>query len=89
MPTISIFFGIVVQMYWRDHAPPHIHAYYQSNEALIAIEDGRVIACRMPPPGLRLMREWIAKNRDALMANWERGRQRLPFEQIPGADADD
>jgi len=73
---MPIFFGIVVQMYWRDHSPPHIHAYYQSNEALIAIEDGRVIAGRMPPPGLRLMREWIGKNRDALMANWERGRQR-------------
>ncbi|BBK29646.1 hypothetical protein EDC65_0041 [Stella humosa] len=22
MPTISIFFGIVVQMYYRDHLPP-------------------------------------------------------------------
>ncbi len=82
MPTISIFFGI-------DHAPPHIHAYYQSNEALIAIEDGRVIAGRIPPPGLRLVREWIAKHRDAIMTNWERGRQGLPFEQIPGADVDD
>ncbi|HKN31591.1 MAG TPA: DUF4160 domain-containing protein [Roseiarcus sp.] len=29
MPTISVFFGIVVQMYWRDHPPAHVHAYYQ------------------------------------------------------------
>jgi hypothetical protein len=86
MPTISIFFGIVVQMYWRDHSPPHIHAFYQSDEALLAIEDGRLIAGRMPRSGLRLMRDWIEQNRDALMENWERGRQRLPFEQIPGAD---
>jgi len=26
MPTISIFFGIIVQMNWRDHNPPHVHA---------------------------------------------------------------
>jgi hypothetical protein len=26
MPTISIFFGLVVQMFWREHAPPHFHA---------------------------------------------------------------
>jgi len=89
MPTISIFFGIVVQMYWRDHPPPHIHAFYQNYEALIAIEDGSMIAGRMPPSGLRLIRDWIAEHREALMANWERGRQRLPFEQIPGADFDD
>lgn len=29
MPTISIFFGFVVQMYWDDHAPPHFHVFYQ------------------------------------------------------------
>jgi hypothetical protein len=88
MPTISIFFGIVVQMYWRDHAPPHVHAFYQGDEALIAVGDGGLIAGRLPPTGLRLMREWIAKHREALLANWERGRQLQPFEQIPGADVE-
>jgi hypothetical protein len=33
MPTIAIFYGIVIQMYWRDHGPPHVHAYYQGYEA--------------------------------------------------------
>jgi hypothetical protein len=28
MPTISQFFGIVVQMFWREHSPPHFHAMY-------------------------------------------------------------
>ena len=28
MPTISQFFGIVIQMFWREHAPPHFHALY-------------------------------------------------------------
>jgi hypothetical protein len=33
MPMIAIFYGITIQMYWRDHAPPHIHAMYQGFEA--------------------------------------------------------
>ena len=49
MPTISIFFGIVVQMYWNDHPPPHVHAYYGGFEALFAIETGIVIGGHLPP----------------------------------------
>lgn len=37
MPTISQFFGIVIQMFWREHAPPHFHALYAEHEALIDI----------------------------------------------------
>jgi hypothetical protein len=48
VPTISIFFGIVVQMYWRDHPPPHVHVFYQGFEALVAIEDGETIGGRLP-----------------------------------------
>ena len=40
MPIVSIFFGIVIRMYHRDHAPPHFHASYQGFDALIAIDDG-------------------------------------------------
>jgi len=25
MPTISEFFGILILMYYNDHAPPHFH----------------------------------------------------------------
>ena len=28
MPTISAFFGIVIRMYYDDHAPPHFLAHY-------------------------------------------------------------
>jgi Protein of unknown function (DUF2442)/Domain of unknown function (DUF4160) len=39
MPTISVFYGIVIQMFWRDHAPPHFHALYAEHEALIDLRD--------------------------------------------------
>ena len=86
MPTISVFFGIIVQMYWRDHPPPHIHAFYQGFEALVAIDDGRVIGGRLPPKAASLVEEWVLHHRAALMDNWERGRRREPFEKVPGAD---
>jgi hypothetical protein len=86
MPTISIFFGIVVQMYWRDHPPAHIHVYYQGFEALFSLEDGRVIGGYLPPGAARLVRDWVGQRRDELMANWERARLRQPLQAVPGAD---
>ena len=86
MPTISIFFGFVVQMYWREHPPPHVHVLYQGFEALIAIETGEIIGGSLPPAAMRIIRPWIARRRTELMGNWERGRQLQPFERVPGAD---
>jgi hypothetical protein len=86
MPTISFFFGIVVQMYWRDHPPPHIHAYYQGFEALFSIEDGEIIAGDFPPRASRLVGEWIALRRPELIANWERAKLLEPLLAVPGAD---
>ena len=55
MPTISIFFGFVVQMYWRDHAPPHVHVLHQGQEALVSIKDGKLLAGSMPKAGESLI----------------------------------
>ena len=43
MPTISQFFSIVIQMFWREHAPPHFHALYAEHEALIDIRTLEVV----------------------------------------------
>lgn len=58
MPTISIFFGIVVQMYWNDHAPPHFHAYYQGFEGLFSIETGEIIEGQMSLGPKRILKAW-------------------------------
>jgi len=86
MPTIAIFYGIVIQMYWRDHGPPHFHAYYQGYEALVAIETGEVIGGRLPPGALRIVREWTSRRRLPLMKNWQRARIPVPLERVPGPD---
>jgi hypothetical protein len=86
MPTISIFFGFVVQMYWRDHDPPHIHVWYQGREAIIAIETGKIIAGSHPNAALKII--WVLLRRPELFANWERGRQHEPFNAVPGANVE-
>jgi Domain of unknown function (DUF4160) len=37
MPEISRFFGIVIKMFFDDHNPPHFHAEYGGDLALIDI----------------------------------------------------
>ncbi|MCI5073669.1 DUF4160 domain-containing protein [Oricola sp.] len=88
MPTISIFFGIVIQMYWRDHNPPHLHAIYQGQEALFDLATGEVIGGALPRKAERIVSEWIDARRPALLDNWERGRLHQPFNQVPGADVE-
>ena len=79
MPRIAEFGGIKVEMFYRDHLPPHFHARYGSDEALIAIRDGRVLAGRIPPRQLTLMREWMIMNRGAVERNWHRAMAREPL----------
>ena len=86
MPTISIFFGVIVQMYWSDHPPPHVHAFYAGFEALFAIDTGQVIGGSLSRKVERMVGEWTLAHRSDLMENWERGRRKQPFEKVPGAD---
>ncbi len=60
MPTISQFFGIVIQMFWREHAPPHFHALHAEHEALIDIRSLEVIRGSLPRRALALVLEWAA-----------------------------
>jgi len=58
MPTISMFYGILVTIYYRDtgrHKIPHIHVRYQGKKAAISIDDGVVLAGAVPPKQLRLV----------------------------------
>jgi len=70
MPTISVFYGIVIQMFWRDQAPPHFHALYAEHEALIDLRDSRDLRGSLPGRAMALVLEWAAEHRDELMENW-------------------
>ena len=74
MPVISMFYGIIVSMYFIDdrrHKRPHIHAKYQDEEAVIAIPEGDLLEGSLPPGKMRLVLAWIEIHRDELVADWQ------------------
>lgn len=70
MPTISQFFGIIIQMFWLEHAPPHFHALYGEHEAQIDICTLEVIMGYLPKRALNLTIEWAIEHRHELMEDW-------------------
>ena len=71
MPTISIFFGILIQMYWNEHAPPHFHAKYGENNAVVDIQKLEVMEGSLPNRARKLVLEWAELHQAELIANWD------------------
>ncbi len=86
MPVISMFFGIAIKMFYREHNPPHFHAYYQGFEAIFDIKSGDLTEGKFPPKSLKLIKEWSAEHRDDLLKVWELSQNGKPLFRIPGAD---
>ena len=82
MPEISRFRGIIIRMYFRDHAPPHFHAEYGDHEMTVEIESG-IVEGRFPRSALAHVLEWYSLHQDELTENWRRSRLELPLNDIP------
>jgi len=86
MPTISMFFGIIVRMYCgkAEHNPPHVHVYYQDFKAIFGIATAEMTEGNLPPRQIRLMAAWIELHREELLADWDlASRGELPFKIDP------
>jgi hypothetical protein len=73
MAVLSMFYGIIVSMYYfdnRQHNLPHIHVRFQDHEAVIAIEDGTVLEGDLPSNKMKLIQAWVELHKDDLIANW-------------------
>ncbi len=71
MPTISMFFGIIIRMYNNgEHNPPHFHATYQEYNAVFNM-DGELTDGNMPKRQIKLISAWAEIHKDELLANWE------------------
>ncbi len=82
MPEISRFFGIIIKMYFDEHPPPHFHAEYGEQEALIDINTLAIISGQLSPRALGLVMEWAALHRDELRQVWERARNKESLGKI-------
>jgi Domain of unknown function (DUF4160) len=86
MPELSRFFGIVIYMYYKDHVPPHFHAFYQEHEAQVSIETGNIIAGDLPNKQTRLVQAWVELHRDELMFNYRESMNDGKFKKIKPLD---
>ena len=82
MSEISRFLGIIIAMYYNDHAPPHFHAKYGDFEAVIAITSGEVVDGRLPPRVLGLVQEWRECHKAELAEDWQLARERKLLKRI-------
>jgi len=74
MPTISMFFGILIKMFFVDtekHHVPHIHAEYQGDSAVYSIPDGELLAGNLPSQKQKLVIAWMEIHKDDLLADWD------------------
>lgn len=73
MPTICVFFGIIIRMYNEKggkHNVPHIHAEYQGEEAVVSLE-GELLEGSIPKNKMKLVVAWIEIHKEDLQANWK------------------
>ncbi len=73
MPTISMFYGIIIRMMFYDtqqHHLPHIHVEYQGAKATFSIPDGELLEGSLPAKKVSLVKAWIILHEEELMADW-------------------
>ncbi len=70
MPTISMFYGIIIRMYFDDHNPPHFHAYYGNYKAMFDF-NSNLLQGYLPSRQIKLIQAWSLLPKDELVANWE------------------
>ncbi len=74
MAVISMFYGIIISMYYFDnkqHHLPHIHVKYQDQEAVISIPEGKLLEGELKTNKMKLLQAWIEIHKEELMADWE------------------
>ena len=82
MPIISTFFGIIIRMFFDDHAPPHFHAEYQGQEATFDFTGKIVHGSMQSPTARRLIRKWTQLHQRELEANWRKAKKLEPLGQV-------
>jgi len=80
MPEISRFYGIVIQIYYGDHAPAHFHVTYAGQTAKVNIDSLSLIDGSLPARAKGLVVEWATLHQEELR---EAFRMAAALEQPP------
>ena len=82
VPTISQFYGIVIQMQHREHGPAHFHAAYGEFESLVGIDPVTILTGNLPPRQRRLVLQWATLHQTELVDNWHHAMSRESLVRI-------
>lgn len=83
MPELCRFYGIVIRMHYGDHAPPHFHAHYGDQEALVSVDSLVVLRGRLAPRAMGLVVEWASQHQADLRDAWDRAERHQELGGIP------
>jgi hypothetical protein len=86
MPTICIFDGIKILMYYNDHFPAHFHAEIGDETAIVGIDPIMILEGSLSRGVRSKVFEWAAIHQAELRANWELSRGRRPLIPIQPLD---
>jgi hypothetical protein len=82
MPEISRFLGIVIKMFFDDHNPPHFHAEYGNDRALVDIQTLSIFSGRLSPRVTGLVVEWATLHQKELLEDWDRAQASQELHRI-------
>ena len=74
MPAISMFYGIIIYMYYFDnkgHNKPHIHAQYADEEVIVSIPECEVLNGSLANNKMKLLKAWVEIHQEELLADWK------------------
>jgi hypothetical protein len=60
-PIIAYIEGLSIVVQSREHLPPHLHAFYGDDEALVDIRSGEVLEGHLPIKKVKVLRDWLAE----------------------------
>ena len=86
MPVISKFFGITIKIHWKDHTPPHFHAYYGKYKIIFNIKTGDKMEGKFPQTGERIVKKWARQYKKELLVSWEQAKKGQEPNKIPEAE---
>ena len=67
MPTLTTIENIKIDIYSREHPPPHFHAKYAEYEELIIIETLETYAGSLPKTQRKKAMDWDENNKQFLL----------------------
>ena len=70
MPTVSMFYGIMIKMFFEEHNPPHFHVEYSEYKAIVNIKDLKVVKGKLPRRAESLVLDWAEIHQNELLNDW-------------------